>query len=104
MIVVLLIIIILILIYQNHIEDLTPSTDDPRDTLNIPTNPSVLNEIELRNNYFRLMNVTKHIKLDKFGKVDALLVKRPKPTGYEKECHLVTCPNWLTRAACWRCE
>lgn len=95
--IVFIILILLILLYIfNSPETFLPSTDDPRDTLNIPSLPETINEYEI-NNYFRLINITKHLVLDDDNRTIYLLTYKPS------NCYQIRCPPWTSNVVCWKC-
>lgn len=73
------------------------------DTLMIPDNPVAINESDARR-YIRIVGIEKHLKMDKYGNVEKMTYKKPKPESGEKSCHRVTCPYWYKEVACWQCS
>ena len=73
------------------------------DSLRMPLNPESINEIGIRSKY-RVVGIDKHIRLDRFDRVEKILYSEPKPEQGETHCGRVTCPNWIEEAKCWKCD
>ena len=53
----------------------------------------------------RLLGASKYVRLNKFNRIDEILVKPPHPREGEKVCHKVTCPAWIPDTAiCYKCH
>ncbi|ARF09609.1 hypothetical protein Indivirus_1_232 [Indivirus ILV1] len=51
------------------------------------------------------LDITKHIKLNKFNRIDSKTVFPPHPKIGESKCNKVTCPSWIyENAICYKCE
>ena len=51
-----------------------------------------------------VIDVAKHIKLNKFNRVDKVGIHPPKPNHAEKACKKVKCPSFVgSDAECWKC-
>ena len=102
MIVVLIIILLIIFIYFTYNKE---TFGDLRDTLDVPDAPriGIVNESQGSAN-IRLLNITKYLAMDKFDRVDRLSVKKPLPRTGQIVCYRITCPAWITKAACFACE
>ncbi len=116
MIILLIIIIILLLILiqinkQNgtygksitYRKDITENWDSVLDTLNIPENPEVYNEVETRR-LIRLIGIEYNAKLDKYNNIEKISYKKPEPELGETNCDRIKCPQWISNVVCWKCE
>jgi len=53
----------------------------------------------------RLFGLAKHVKLNKFNRVDAIYIKPPLPKTGESRCYTVPCPDWVPdNATCYKCN
>ena len=63
-----------------------------------------------KNNIFKIdtesiLGVAKHVKLNKFNRIENISVKPPIPNTGETECVETECPNYITsNSICWRCQ
>lgn len=53
----------------------------------------------------RLLGAAKHVRLNKFNRVDEILIKPPLPREGESSCHKTVCPSWIPDTAiCYKCQ
>ena len=72
------------------------------DASRIPDNPFPYNEIDSRK-FLRLVEIEKHLKMDKYDKVEKVTYSKPKPESGESTCFRVKCPYWFSEVICWKC-
>lgn len=72
------------------------------DTLQIPNNTIPINEIDTRR-FIRLIGVEKHLKMDKYDRIEKMTYGKPKPELGETKCYRVSCPYWFSEVVCWKC-
>jgi hypothetical protein len=76
---------------------------NPLDTLEVPMNTEIINEIDMRNRY-RLVSVFPNYELDKYNRVLHVTFVKPIPKIGETKCQRIQCPHWLKNVICWKCE
>jgi len=105
MIILLIIIIILLLILiqiNKNKTSITENWDSVLDTLNIPQNPEIYNEVETRR-FVRLIGIEYNAKLDKYNNIEHISYKEPEPELGETNCERIKCPQWISNIVCWKC-
>ena len=73
------------------------------DGLYIPDNPLGINESNARH-FIRTIGIKRHLKIDRFGRIENIWYKPPKPELGEKECHIVPCSPSVKDDICWICH
>lgn len=99
MIVILSLIFIIFIISYNEIE----GADFDLDPLHIPEDPTTINDVNIRR-YVRIIGIDRDLKFDKYGRIENVTFKKPKPELGEKNCKRFTCPATYTSVACWKCS
>lgn len=62
------------------------------------------NFISLKYNAERLYGMAKHVRLNKFGRVESIHLKPPLPKAGESKCIVVDCPSWVPdNITCYIC-
>ena len=52
----------------------------------------------------RLLGMAKHVRLNKFNRIDAVYIKPPLPKTGESKCDHVICPDWIPEnSICYKC-
>ena len=52
----------------------------------------------------QIFTIKKHIRLNKFNRIDSLTIFPPQPRAGEAECNVVTCPAWIPDTnVCYKC-
>jgi|688.fasta_scaffold804238_1 hypothetical protein len=52
----------------------------------------------------RLLGIAKHVKLNKFNRIDSIHVKPPVPKIGESKCNKIVCPKWIPEnTICYKC-
>lgn len=53
----------------------------------------------------RILGMAKHVRLNKFDRIDSISIKAPLPRVGETGCHTVVCPNWIPEnSICYKCQ
>jgi len=73
------------------------------DSLQIPDNGYTINEINT-GKYNRLSGIEKHVKIDKYDRIEKITYQKPQKELGETECNKVNCPYWLNEVICWKCK
>jgi len=53
----------------------------------------------------RLLGMARHVRLNKFNRIDAVYIKAPLPKTGESRCDVVVCPDWIPdNSICYKCK
>lgn len=53
----------------------------------------------------RITGAAKHIRLNRYNRIDSITLKEPHPKTGETYCSRVICPSWIPdNAICWKCD
>lgn len=97
-----ILIVLLLIIYRFKFTTQIENASFLLDRISIPQNPETINELQTRN-YYGIVGIDKHAKLDKNGRVEKVTYMQPEPESGEKSCYVVECPPWVTNIVCWKC-
>ncbi|QKF93551.1 hypothetical protein QKU48_gp0093 [Fadolivirus algeromassiliense] len=98
-----ILLILICIIYEIYFNKKIEGAGFNLDPLYIPDNPFPIDDVSSRR-FFRIVGIDKHLKMDKYGRVEKITYKKPKPESGEISCHRVVCPSVYTNVACWTCS
>ena len=101
-IIIVLLFLSLIILYNKYVYKKIEGAGFDYDPLIIPNNPFPIDEVQGRR-LIRIIGIERNLKMDKYGRVEKITFKKPKPELGEKVCSRSKCPNWMTEVVCWQC-
>ena len=72
------------------------------DPLQLPKSLIPIKEADIRK-LVRIPGIGKHVKMDKYDRIERITYSKPKPESGETKCFTITCPSWLSEVVCWKC-
>ena len=97
--IIVIIILILIVFFSNRIESFT----DYWNKGDLYTGTWVTSALYGPDNRFYNKKIRRHIKINRYGDIEAILPHPPKPEKNQKYCYAIECDLPSNNTKCWKC-